>query len=179
MSPPKPRSPSEAVRGAPAGVTLRTMRAADVPAVAALHRAAFAMPWSEQAWQHEVRSPSSRVWVAVRSTDAGDQAIVGVVVLWLLPPPEAEIATLAVDPAHRRQGIGRALLHQALTYACAQGPVQRVFLEVRADNAPAQGLYRAFGFAVVGRRRKYYITPQGRVDALIMRRECGLRSPLP
>ncbi len=155
------------------------MRGPDVPAVATLHRAAFAMPWSERVWRHEVRAPSSRVWVAVRPSDTGGEAVVGVVVLWLLPPPEAEIATLAVHPEHRRQGIGRALLRQALTYACAQGPVQRVFLEVRADNAPAQALYRAFGFSVVGRRRNYYFTPQGRVDALIMRRECGLRSPLP
>ncbi len=154
------------------------MREADVPAVAALHQASFAAPWTPRMWQHEVRAASSRVWVAARPMAHGDQ-ILGVVVLWLLPPPEAEIATLAVQPAHRRQGIGRALLQQALEYACAQGPVQRVFLEVRADNTAAQALYRAFGFAVVGRRRGYYRTPQGRVDALIMRRECGLRSPLP
>jgi len=179
MSQPKRPSLSEEPRGLTAGVAFRAMRGADVPAVAALHRDAFAMPWSERVWRHEVRAPSSRVWVAVRPGDSGGEAVVGVVVLWLLPPPEAEIATLVVHPEHRRQGIGRALLRQALTYACAQGPVQRVFLEVRADNAPAQALYRAFGFAVVGRRRHYYFTPQGRVDALIMRRECGLRSPLP
>ena len=79
---------------------------------------------------------------------------------------EAEVLTLAVDPASRRQGIGRALLQQ--TAATAQGRgAQAIFLEVAADNAPAQALYAASGFAEVGRRRGYY--PNGG-DALVLRR---------
>ena len=46
---------------------------------------------------------------------------------------EAEVHTLAVDPAHQRRGIGRALLRAILDHA--QGAT--VFLEVRTDNDSA------------------------------------------
>ena len=64
----------------------------------------------------------------------------------------------------RRQGIGRALLQGALEYARARGVV-RIFLEVAEGNAAALGLYAAFGFVSMGRRRGYY--PDGG-DALTM-----------
>ncbi len=77
---------------------------------------------------------------------------------------EAEILTLAVAPASRRQGIGRRLVAGVLE--CASGPV---FLEVAADNPAALHLYWALGFEQCGRRRDYYAP--GR-DALVLRREC-------
>ena len=43
---------------------------------------------------------------------------------------------------------------------------RRMTLEVRASNEAAQGLYRSFGFEVVGRRPRYY-SDDGE-DALIM-----------
>jgi len=79
---------------------------------------------------------------------------------------EAEVLTLAVDPAAQRRGIGRALLHQSLITTQQRG-AQALFLEVAADNAPAQALYTALGFAVVGRRPGYY---PGGGDALLLRR---------
>ena len=170
MWPPKPPSPSEARQ-----VTawrLRPWQPADVPAVAALSRAVFDMPWSETHFAHEVAANDSRGWVAVAADTRGSGQVVGVVVLWVLPP-EAEIATLAVHPAWQRQGIGRALLEHALAWACTRADARVVLLEVRADNRPALHLYRALGFVEVGRRRGYYITRHGRVDALIMRRPCG------
>lgn len=80
---------------------------------------------------------------------------------------EAEILTLAVDPASRRQGIGRALLQQATATAQERG-AQAIFLEAAADNSPAQALYAVLGFTAVGRRRDYY--SKGR-DALVLRQQ--------
>ncbi len=79
---------------------------------------------------------------------------------------EAEILTLAVVPAHRRQGLGAALLAEAMACAVARG-ASAMFLEVSAGNAPARALYGAAGFVEVGRRRRYY--PDGS-DALVLRR---------
>ncbi len=83
---------------------------------------------------------------------------------------EAEILTLAVAPAARRRGAGRALLDRV-----AASP-EPLFLEVAAGNAPALALYAAAGFGEVGRRRGYY--GPGR-DALVLRRpgSGGLVSP--
>ncbi|MGH3766117.1 MAG: ribosomal protein S18-alanine N-acetyltransferase [Pseudonocardiaceae bacterium] len=80
---------------------------------------------------------------------------------------EAEIHTLAVDPAHHRRGIGRALLRAVLSHAVGA----TVFLEVRTDNESAIQLYRSEGFDVIGIRRGYY-RPSG-ADAFTMRRLAG------
>jgi ribosomal-protein-alanine N-acetyltransferase len=78
---------------------------------------------------------------------------------------EAEVHTLAVDPAHQRRGIGRALLRAILDHALGA----TVFLEVRTDNESAIRLYRSEGFDVIGTRRGYY-RPSG-ADAFTMRRQ--------
>jgi ribosomal-protein-alanine N-acetyltransferase len=78
---------------------------------------------------------------------------------------ESELLLIAVAPDHHRRGIGAALLDDFLARARAAG-VARVHLEVRDGNA-ATHLYRAAGFAPVGRRRNYYRAVDGqRYDAL-------------
>ena len=80
---------------------------------------------------------------------------------------EAEIITVAVSPACRRQGIARALMEHMLRLAADARAT--VYLEVRASNDPAIALYSKLGFAEVGRRKNYYRNP--REDALILRKE--------
>ena len=84
---------------------------------------------------------------------------------------EAELLTLAVAPEARRRGLGQRLVSRFLYQARLRGAAS-AFLEVAADNAPAQALYDRAGFAPAGRRRGYYAGPDGRVqDALVLRRE--------
>jgi ribosomal protein S18 acetylase RimI-like enzyme len=59
--------------------------------------------------------------------------------------PLLNVHDLAVVPAFRSRGVGRALLAAIDDRARARGCV-KVTLEVREDNAPARGLYRAHGF---------------------------------
>lgn len=78
---------------------------------------------------------------------------------------ESELLLIAVAPDCHRQGIGTALLDDFLARAKMSG-VTRVHLEVRDGNV-ATVLYRAAGFAPVGRRRNYYRASDGqRFDAL-------------
>jgi GNAT superfamily N-acetyltransferase len=51
-----------------------------------------------------------------------------------------------VHPAHRRKGVGEALLAYVLEQAKAEGAL-RVMLLTDGDNARAQALYRKKGFA--------------------------------
>jgi ribosomal-protein-alanine N-acetyltransferase len=137
---------------------------ADAPAMAALHIAAFDAPWGEAAITQLLTSPGGFGIVARDEAQppAGfilARAIAG----------EAEILTLAVDPAARRGGIGRALLAAAIGLAQADGAVS-MFLEVAEDNAAALGLYARAGFVEAGRRRGYYSRPGGAaVDARVLR----------
>ena len=78
---------------------------------------------------------------------------------------EEELLLLAVSPPHRRSGVGRRLLEQAMAEARGRGS-QHLFLEMR-DGNPAEFLYRAFGFEQIGRRPGYYRgAADGPIDAV-------------
>jgi ribosomal-protein-alanine acetyltransferase len=78
----------------------------------------------------------------------------------------AHVLRLTVDPMLRRRGHGRALLDALVAWAAAEG-ADEVTLEVRAGNAAAVALYAGAGFAVVGRRPRYYADGE---DAVLMTR---------
>ncbi|MCD6291246.1 MAG: GNAT family N-acetyltransferase [Anaerolineae bacterium] len=59
-----------------------------------------------------------------------------------------QIANVAVAPAYRGRGIGRALMEAALEHIQQRGGEWAV-LQVRADNAIARGLYERLGFEVI------------------------------
>ncbi len=97
--------------------------------------------------------------------EASGERIVGYVVA-LDAADEGEILNLAVAPAMRRTGLGRALVHEILEVLSDRG-VRQVYLEVRESNAPARALYAAHGFKEVGRRKQYYRRPVE--DAIVLR----------
>ena len=80
---------------------------------------------------------------------------------------EAELLTLAVDPAHRREGLGRACLLSFEEEAVARG-AGKFHLEVAETNMPAIGLYRSAGWTETGRRKAYYKGAKTRIDAILM-----------
>jgi N6-L-threonylcarbamoyladenine synthase len=79
---------------------------------------------------------------------------------------QADIQTIAVSKAMRGKGLGKALLGE-LVLAAKKLHANELFLEVRADNPEAIGLYKGFGFEQIDIRKRYY--QPDNVDALIMR----------
>jgi [ribosomal protein S18]-alanine N-acetyltransferase len=67
---------------------------------------------------------------------------------------ESELLNLAVDPGHRREGLGAALLRDLCERL--QGTV---YLEVRESNTAAREFYQVLGFKEVSRRSEYYRNP--------------------
>ena len=65
------------------------------------------------------------------------------------------ITTVGVAPEHRRRGLANQLLRH-IEDALRKRNINTVMLEVRVSNAPAQNLYREFGYAVVQRLNSYY-----------------------
>ncbi len=90
----------------------------------------------------------------------------GGMVLGRLAADEAEILALAVMPARRRGGLGRALLVAAESHVEAAGG-RVVFLEVAESNLPARALYTTAGYREIGRRSRYY---RDGTDALVLAR---------
>ena len=135
------------------------MTAADIENVIAIERASFQFPWSTRFFLDELQVDCARSILA-----EVDGRIVGYVLFWFLPE-EVDIHNIAVHPDFRRQGIGRLLLEQVVDSARRQDRL-RVTLDVRFSNAPAQNLYRSFGFVIRGLRKGYY-SDNGE-DALVM-----------
>ncbi len=121
-------------------------------ALATLERACFADPWSEQGLAEELHNPCARFTVAEQH---------GQVLGYLgthIVADEMTVANIAVDPAHRREGIAKALLLDAVRYATRHG-VTRVTLEVRVSNDAAIRLYESLGFVKDGIRPQFYAHP--------------------
>jgi [ribosomal protein S18]-alanine N-acetyltransferase len=143
-------------------IVIRPMRDADVPRVLEIDRLSFALPWPENAYDYELHeNPGSLLWVA---ETVEPPEVIGMIVVWLIVD-EAHIASIAVEPGYRNQGIARQLLSEALKTVIEKG-YSIATLEVRAGNLPAKNLYASFGFKTVGLRPRYY--RDNNEDALIM-----------
>ena len=148
-----------------ASILIRPMQPDDLEKVRAIDRLSFSLPWPESAFQYELNAnPAALLWVAETESPPEERRVVGMIVVWLITD-EAHVATIAVHPDFRGQGIGRRLLSTALREAIRRGASQAM-LEVRAGNQAAQALYRRFGFEVTYRRPKYY--RDNNEDALLM-----------
>lgn len=64
---------------------------------------------------------------------------------------------LVVDAARRRQGIGRALMAEVVSWASGKG-LERVILEVSTRNYPAICFCRALGFSFCGYHDRHWRT---------------------
>jgi ribosomal-protein-alanine N-acetyltransferase len=78
---------------------------------------------------------------------------------------EAELESIAVDPALRRLGVGWALSEAVMAWAREAG-ARQILLEVRLANVGARSLYGRLGFQETGLRRGYYSDPPD--DAVLM-----------
>lgn len=140
----------------PAAEPIQVAEVSDAGVLAALHATAFEAPWDEAAFADLLAQDG----VFGLATGAG-------FILCRTVLDEAEILTLAVRPEARGQGLGLRLVSTAADVAARAG-AERLFLEVAEDNTAARALYARAGFDEAGRRKAYYQTSQGRVDALIL-----------
>lgn len=136
---------------------IRLATAADAAALARLEGEAIDGPWNEAMVAAELAAPGRFALVD------GEAALTGWA-LFVVLGDEAELLRIAVAPAARRRGRGAALLREGRERLAAAG-VERLFLEVRSDNAAALALYRRHGLGEVARRRRYYADG---VDALVL-----------
>lgn len=146
-------------------MTLREATAADLDGIMLIENRSFPTDaWSAETMAAELATPHGRYLV-----DEHEGVVIGYGGVRALPgSPDADIQTIALLAEHRGQGRGRALLRALLAVARERG-AREVFLEVRADNPTAAGLYLAEGFEEIGRRPRYYQPDD--VDAIVMKVE--------
>ena len=166
---------------------LRPMVPADLVDVIALEHELFPDdPWTPEMFADEVAQPLESRLYLLAEADAGDGGVAdsdivsgrgaasgtvmaGYAGMMFIPGgTQADVLTIAVRKAYWGQGIGSAMLGTLITAARERGCTE-VFLEVRADNTRAHGLYLRRGFEELGVRRGYY-QPSG-MDAIVMRKD--------
>lgn len=147
----------------PVALRIESMTFDDLPAVHAIEKASFAVPWPNDAYRSELTTNRLASYIVARA----DDDIVGFAGLWVMVD-EAHVTTFAVDPRWRRRGVGERLLLGLIDIAVARR-AREATLEVRLSNMPARRLYEKYGFRPVGIRPRYY-SDNGE-DALIMTTE--------
>ncbi len=149
----------------PSPPVVETASLNDAPALAQLHGASFHRGWGEGEFEAMLREPNTLVHRLRQG-----RKVIGFIVS-RLAADEAEILSVAVAAGQRGRGLSRGLLLTHLGHLAGRG-VRTVFLEVEENNQPARRLYERAGFAVVGRRERYYRQAGGEeLNALVMRRD--------
>jgi ribosomal-protein-alanine N-acetyltransferase len=137
----------------------------DAARLAQLHSASFHRGWGEAEFEAMLTERNT----LVHRLRLG-RRIIGFAVS-RLAADEAEILSIAVAADQRGRGLSRNLLLTHLGHLAGRG-VRTVFLEVEENNQPARALYQRAGFAVAGRRERYYREADGQqLNAVLMRRD--------
>lgn len=143
-------------------ITTRALTPSDSKAAARIHGGSFEPGWDADTLRTHIAND-----LTLGLFDGG--ALRGFAVL-RRAADQADIVTIAVDPALRGAGLGRRLLNDAEVAARAAG-VTLIFLEVAVDNVAATALYKQAGYVPIGTRPAYYKRAQGRVAAVTFRKD--------
>jgi GNAT superfamily N-acetyltransferase len=185
-------------------VVARTARPDDLPTVLALVRQYRADAHAEgvltgqtalgaaaAGFRRLLADPVHRVVLAVlpganaasgTSLDGGSESAVGLAVLGIDPlslvlgAPQVTVDTFVVHRAHRRQGVGSALLGAAVTFAAENGAAH-VVASVGGHEAERQRFLAQMGFAPLTTRR--IVSLEGLARTLAARRRGGVTVPAP
>jgi ribosomal-protein-alanine N-acetyltransferase len=140
----------------------------DVDAMAEIHQAGFRRGWSADEFDALLGDPMVTGLGLRRQSSFGPRRLIGFVLVRTILD-QAEVLSVAVEPARRGRGHGRQLMEAALRELYSER-VPELFLEVDEANAPAVTLYRRLGFVEVGKRKGYYGDEHGQGGtALVMK----------
>jgi ribosomal-protein-alanine N-acetyltransferase len=84
---------------------------------------------------------------------------------------KGHVISIAVLPQNQRQGVGRALIQEAIE-AMLRYKAKECVLEVRASNTVAVNLYKKLGFEIVRTLHKYYANGE---DAYLMAKKLSFK----
>jgi ribosomal-protein-alanine N-acetyltransferase len=150
----------------------------DAAAILEIERSCAEAPhWSESVWAQvfsqavregvlpSIPRPQRMCFVAEQAEEMAGFVVISIVGVAGTGHGVAEMESLAVREAARRQGVGRSLCLQAILRARMMG-AGSMQLEVRSASVAAMALYRSLGFVEQGRRGGYYAKPKD--DAVMM-----------
>jgi [ribosomal protein S18]-alanine N-acetyltransferase len=140
-------------------VTIGKLRRRHLRQVMRIENQVYPKPWTLGIFNGELALGDQRLYLVAK---------VGSVVVGYLgamySDEDVHITNVAVDPKWQRHQIATRLMVTAVQLSIAKG-TNAMTLEVRVTNVAAQEMYRRFGLAPAGIRRRYYENTE---DAVVM-----------
>ena len=150
---------------------VRPMHIDDLEVIMEIEHASFSTPWSLVAFKAELKDNEYARYFCLELNGQ----VIGYMGVWFILD-EGHITNIAISPNYRGQHWGEFLMRSVMGLMVDEG-MERMTLEVRVSNCPAQSLYKRLGFATAGVRKGYYADTGE--DAMIMWAELGMEVNVP
>ena len=124
--------------------------------------------WTKSQWERELADPK-RICLGIM--ELGTNKLLGICSAWLVID-ELQITFMAIHPLHQRKGLGKSLLSGLIKLSNSL-QTNKIRLEVKDNNHPAQAFYKSMGFKTEGIRSNFY---KDGSDALILNKETNKKS---
>lgn len=136
------------------------MSETDVTAVCLVEQQIYEFPWSQKNFVDSIQAgyEAHCMWI--------DYSLAGYIIMMPVLD-EYHLLNISIRADLQGQGMGRQLLQWGMGRGRSAG-MQGMLLEVRPSNESARKLYESEGFKLVGTRKNYYPSKQGREDALVL-----------
>lgn len=140
--------------------SIRPMSETDVAAVCLVEQQIYEFPWTQKNFVDSIQAgyEAHCMWI--------DYSLAGYIIMMTVLD-EYHLLNISIRGDLQGQGLGRQLLQWGLGRGRSAG-MQGMLLEVRPSNDAARQLYESEGFKLVGTRKNYYPSKQGREDALVL-----------
>ena len=130
-------------------IQLRWMIRRDMPEVLAIEQEAFEFPWSDEDFTRCLRQRNCIGMVA----EVGDSVIA--FMIYELHRTRLHVLNFAVRRSHRRLGIGTQMMGKLFAKLSVERR-DRILLEVRERNLPAQVFFRSLGYRAITVLKDFY-----------------------
>jgi ribosomal-protein-alanine N-acetyltransferase len=152
------------------GIHVRWMIRRDMPEVLGIEQEAFEFPWSEEDFTECLRQRNCIGMVA----EIADSVVA--FMIYELHRSRLHVINFAVARAHRRLGIGTRMMEK-LAGKLTPERRDRIALEVRETNLPAQLFFRSQGFRATSVLKDFY--QDTTEDAYVMQYFCQTQTQMP
>ena len=130
-------------------IQLRWMIRRDMPEVLAIEQEAFEFPWSDEDFTRCLRQRNCIGMVA----EVGDSVVA--FMIYELHRTRLHVLNFAVRRSHRRVGIGTQMMGKLFAKLSVERR-DRILLEVRERNLPAQVFFRSLGYRAITVLKDFY-----------------------
>lgn len=130
-------------------IQLRWMIRRDMPEVLEIEQEAFEFPWSDEDFTRCLRQRNCIGMVA----EVGDSVVA--FMIYELHRTRLHVLNFAVRRSHRRLGIGTQMMGKLFAKLSVERR-DRILLEVRERNLPAQVFFRSLGYRAITVLKDFY-----------------------